>query len=151
MTKHQKFASLTVFVFGCPDQDVHADGVALDIQLEPVDVVHSGLAGGRLLLLPLRGFVVARLEVILTAEKEVLDEAMDLLDVLGREVLAVLDQLPEHGDHDQVEGLAEGLVGEGAEAARHEHVQGQLVQEVQQLRVQNQANQIVDNLRKRKE
>ena len=49
------------------------------------------------------------------------------------ELTRVPEDLPQHGDHDQVDDFAEGLVRKDADAARGEDVQRDIVQEFEEL------------------
>ena len=87
----------TVFIFGCPNKQVDADGVRLHVQLELVDVRRRRRLGllARwetvllllvLFLLALARLVIPGLELVLPGDKEVFYKRLDVLDEVGRKI-----------------------------------------------------------------
>ena len=76
--------------------------------------------------------------------EDLLDVVLDVSDEAGRQVCLLVKQLPQQGDQNQAQGLAEWLVRENSNSLRDVDVVGQVVQVVQQGLVQELEDHLED-------
>ena len=68
--------------------------------------------------------------------EDLLDVILDVSDETGGKVCLLVQQLPQQGDQDQAQGLAERLVREHSDCLRDKYIVRQIVEVVKQSLVQ---------------
>ena len=93
---------------------------------------------------PLASVMVSWAELQAARGEDLLDVVLDVSDEAGRQVCLLVKQLPQQGDQNQAQGLAEWLVRENSNSLRDVDVVGQVVQVVQQGLVQELEDHLED-------
>ena len=76
--------------------------------------------------------------------EDLLDVVLNVSDETGREVCLLVQQLPQQGDQDQAQGLAERLVREHSDCLRDKYIVRQIVEVVEQSLVQKLEDHLED-------
>ena len=76
--------------------------------------------------------------------EDLLDVILDVSDETGGKVCLLVQQLPQQGDQDQAQGLAERLVREHSDCLRDKYIVRQIVKVVEQSLVQKLEDHLED-------
>ena len=76
--------------------------------------------------------------------EDLLNVVLNVPNETGRKVCLLVQQLPQQGDQDQAQGLAERLVREHSDCLRDKYIVRQIVEVVEQSLVQELENHLED-------